>query len=505
MPELNPQIKDLRWGPDQCQKMDILRHPVRDPGGNPWILYRHGGSGNIRDKRLPWLPSGNGNALAYYVNTIAQGVHFDFISVETRQARWNTPLTTHTKNDDFGWDSNALGRAVFFPYNWQEVQLAVMAVKARAPELGINPSQGAGMGTSWGADAMLYSQIARPLFSDELSAQIRSRYQLGGGIDSRLRGVVYHEGHPDLRNSFQEAACTMGVLGLTYTDATRRLTLTGAFTFFDAAVAGGVIQVVSGTGANLGQFGVDYVDPAGAYIVVERSIGAGADSQTDIRITFKGYPQGIDLTSATYTSSTQTITKTGAFAVFGHGGRGLHLTAGTGAVEGVYPIASRTSADAITLNTSTTIATTGSSNLAATIRGDAVTFTIEQDVFGAYAQTDYDKVHRNIKRAASALWYIQNRQTQWMPPVYAISEKTGNHRKPYGLGTNGDNHDSEQVTTLLAAAAAVNAPVSGYIPDGTWDDSDLRRDSTSAAVFNFCASALSSTPRPLASPFGVGV
>jgi hypothetical protein len=76
----------------------------------------------------------------------------------------------------------------------------------------------------------------------------------------------------------------------------------------------------------------------------------------------------ITLTDATYTHATKTVTKTGAFTNYTFiPGDILEITDGTGATTGEYPVASRTSNDAITLATSIGAAADGQSDIDGTL------------------------------------------------------------------------------------------------------------------------------------------
>jgi len=66
----------------------------------------------------------------------------------------------------------------------------------------------------------------------------------------------------------------------TWTNATRTLTKTGLFAEYTYAV-GDKVQIASGTGATVGEYVVESRTSANA-IVLQTSIGVGADGQTDI-------------------------------------------------------------------------------------------------------------------------------------------------------------------------------------------------------------------------------
>lgn len=473
MPNLSPHLKDIRWGSDFAQTFDVLRHPVRDPGGNPVLVYRHGGGATLRDKRLPWIASGNGNPLAFYCNNITSP-HFDVISIGTRQAAWDLPMGSSPKNDDFGWQAPKLGRSVFPPHVWDEFKLAIIAIKARAADLGINPNKIIVMGTSFGADTFITLALTPPISGTGIS-------RFNGetrGFDSTVAGVIAHQIAVDLRNSFQEKPVTMLASDLVYTDANRRLTLAGAFSFFDMVAAGGQVTLVSGTAMNAGVYGVDYVDPAGAYIVLDRSAGSDA---SDALINFRGYPQTLDLTSCTWNTAGNTLTKTDAFKVFGHVGKPIVVRSGTNAVAAAYTIASRVSKDAITF-TATCGADDAASNLSVYSSGDQGLWSIFKDMFGANTNAEFDKVPRAFKRALSAVHYLERGITKYWVPTLVVSEQTGDGVKPYGVLSTGDPHDSRQVEVLVNAARSKGLDCEGFVPPGAWDDGDVNRDAQSARM-----------------------
>ena len=116
----------------------------------------------MRDKRLPWIASGNGNPLAFHCNNISYP-NFDVISIGTRQAAWDLPMTSSPDNDDFGWQSPLLGRSMFPPHIWDEFKLAIIGIKALSEELGINPNKIIVMGTSFGADTFITLALTPPV------------------------------------------------------------------------------------------------------------------------------------------------------------------------------------------------------------------------------------------------------------------------------------------------------------------------------------------------------
>lgn len=87
----------------------------------------------------------------------------------------------------------------------------------------------------------------------------------------------------------------------------------------------------------------------------------------------------IAITGGTWTDATKTLTKTGAFTnyVFKAGDR-VRITGGTGATAGFYVVATRASADAITLTTSIGVGADGQTDIAGTLLDRA----LMQSIFG---------------------------------------------------------------------------------------------------------------------------
>lgn len=91
--------------------------------------------------------------------------------------------------------------------------------------------------------------------------------------------------------------------------------------------------------------------------------GVGGASATQTAGELTVLRPDMDLSSVTWTESSKTITKTGAFVEYTfRAGDRLTVFSGTGAVAGSYLIASRTSANAIVLQAGG-VATTGSTDL----------------------------------------------------------------------------------------------------------------------------------------------
>lgn len=496
MPTLRPTLTDVRWGPGYSQKYDVLRHPIRDSGGNPCLIYRHGGSGVLRDKRLPFVASGNFNALFYHLHHQRQGAsdaHFDLISIESRQGRFTTPITQHPNDDAYNWRDSRVDRAVYFPHWGDEMKLATLAVKSRARDLGIDPTKVIIAGTSFGSLCAAYAASTAPLCASDLPSSVRSAYALAGGFDSRPAGAIMHQALTDTRSRYQKAPRALITDGLTWSESAKTLTGSGCFTTFDKVAANGVIEVTGGTGANRGLFEVAYVDPAGNYLRLTNSIGAAADAQTDIAIRYQGFPPTIYMTSATFTNATKTLTKTNAFQTWGHGAEDIIVSAGTGVTTNRYFVASRTDKSNIVLTAD--IGGTNPSDVSAYMTGDVIAYGLMFGVFGAYTQAEWDALPRGMRQAASIMHYVENGDTKWMPPLLAVSEQIGNGITPYGnfVVPGDDVHDSKMVTDLVAAAGRYGASnISGMVLGGGWTDGVAAgvRDANSSLVYDWMKAAI---------------
>jgi hypothetical protein len=89
----------------------------------------------------------------------------------------------------------------------------------------------------------------------------------------------------------------------------------------------------------------------------------------------------IDLTGATWTEATKTLTKAGAFTDYTWlEGDTLDDVSGTGATDGTYEVASRVDANSITLATSIGAAANGQTDIAATLPNDQVALPSDFDI-----------------------------------------------------------------------------------------------------------------------------
>lgn len=330
-----PTTADVVYGPDPHHRFDHFKHPVRDRGGNPAIIVRHGGGWNTRDKRLVSQDGDELGIFAQYVlsRTGANDTHFDVISIETRQERWDTPVSVSGYSID-----EPPTTATYYPGSFDDVKRATVAIKALADTLTIDPDRLALCGSSAGAVMAMWSQVTAPRTAAYYAGSVdttATRYPeaesaplLGvprdpQAIDSRVRAVYAIEPVFDfrLRGSTETVLPSQwrGALGYK-TNST-----TGAFF---AAIPAALRNAIS----------------IGAYIEAGQTRGwvpTFCSYATDV---FGG-------TGATWTEATDTVTKVGAFASYAFLATDrivlYHPTVG----QKTLTIASRTSDDAVVTST----------------------------------------------------------------------------------------------------------------------------------------------------------
>lgn len=189
MPNITPNSLDLVYGPSIHHRFDHYKNPVRDIGGNPCIVIRHAGGWVSGDKRDASRAGNIANDITWAaVQSIqASETHYDVIALETRQALWGTPTAGAT----IGY-AEPLDRPSHFPENFEDIKLAVVAIKSQSKTLGIDPSKIVLVGLSAGATMAWWSQLTAPMVSNGRGTvdSYTSDGSTAGGYDSRVRAVV---------------------------------------------------------------------------------------------------------------------------------------------------------------------------------------------------------------------------------------------------------------------------------------------------------------------------
>lgn len=180
MATLTPYQRDVFYGPSIHQSYDIYRHPVRDPGGNPVIVYRHGGGWASNDKRDISVDGNSPNRFATYVlsQTAATDTHFDIVSIETRQRSFSDSGAT-------GGFAQPYDEPAYFPDAWSDAKLAIVHIKSNALTYGWDPKKLVLFGNSAGASILWWSQLTDPLTIS--------------GVDSRVTAMAFEKPLVDFR------------------------------------------------------------------------------------------------------------------------------------------------------------------------------------------------------------------------------------------------------------------------------------------------------------------
>lgn len=211
---LVPTNSNVRWGPHALDIYDIFRHPTRDAGGNPMLIYKHTGGGAKDDF---YNQSGTIAFIMFsYLLDSARDVHFDCMSIETPEYR----LATR-------------GRSVQFPECTFEAQAAICGIKARAADFGQNSAKMCAMGESFGGWVFLMSQIFQP-YVPQLGQKVaawnallpRQGFYITQPVDSSLKGLINLDGVVDWR----KLATPRGIKFTNGVWSGTTITSTGSFT-----------------------------------------------------------------------------------------------------------------------------------------------------------------------------------------------------------------------------------------------------------------------------------
>lgn len=207
---LTPTILDLRWGPNQHERVDILKHPTRDPAGNPVLFFRHGGGNAGGDKKQPWVSAFDVNALFQYVST-QTSMHFDLMSVESEQSSWGTPtsLAGHPLSGTAYDRVEKRTRPCHYPDAFFAMPRFVQWLKtyakgrAKLPALGhvdldTSPSDIIAFGDSFGANCCTLLGVTEPRVG---TVYPDANNEFGPfQWDSTVKGIINFRGPPDYRS-----------------------------------------------------------------------------------------------------------------------------------------------------------------------------------------------------------------------------------------------------------------------------------------------------------------
>jgi pimeloyl-ACP methyl ester carboxylesterase len=222
MAAITPTLSDQVWGTELYQRFHYTAHPVRDDGGNPLLMCRHGGGGwggwydNLFDA------TDVSNSLFEFCLSEDRPMHFDIITFDSAQVLF----TTGTTNDY----SLARSRRAYIMEQARDIQRAVCAIKKwgsgwdNSTSYRINPNKIILKGHSHGSTICGLSQIIPPVTSEGDTTMLADSLYSCAGFDSRVKGVIYHDGQIDARSiggtDYIDASIFPAWFGASYADDT---------------------------------------------------------------------------------------------------------------------------------------------------------------------------------------------------------------------------------------------------------------------------------------------
>lgn len=223
-------------------------HATRDPGGNPLIIYLHGGGGKSNDPRILTHAGTRPQCVVFetlmdYVSST--DLHFDFIGLSVDQ--WATLKAHPQSNQGQSWktggapdpDDGSVSTPPTYPNasfptgkdtvgavnvneaTWKlqvpysikragsdqavnAVKRAIIAIKSRSTvyggEFSFNPDKVFLMGTSYGGWLAMTCQAQPPLVVPKhMAFSGYEWFPMQPGVTSQVRGIINWYGHPDVR------------------------------------------------------------------------------------------------------------------------------------------------------------------------------------------------------------------------------------------------------------------------------------------------------------------
>ncbi len=209
MAQITPTKQRVRWGPEAWQLFDYFAHPIRDNGGNPCFIWRHGGGGSGGHFEESWLDTVPWFSFFNFLNKRERDVHFDIISIETGQRSHNR------SPGGLGLPINfRRSKMLFFPEALADFKRGVASVKRWGQAVNgdagffINPNKCIVGGQSFGASIAGISCVTAPLvLGADGDTRLENIWE-PTAYDSTALGCFYMMGQIDARNT--------GTGGVTY-------------------------------------------------------------------------------------------------------------------------------------------------------------------------------------------------------------------------------------------------------------------------------------------------
>lgn len=233
MAAITPTKTGVRWGPERWHLYDYWAHPTRDVGGNPVLIWRHGGSATTGHYQESWLgldssgaPYLPWNLFFEYLHSTSRDVHFDIISMESGQRGFSQSVSP------FGTTLNIKAtKRMYVPEGIQDFNRGVASIKSQGmtgvnydTNYKLNPNLFITGGNSYGATVAGLASLVDPLtIGGSLQTPITSLAERAS-LDSKVLGVLYFRGQMDVRSiggtEYQLYSGMHGYYGTYYNSAT---------------------------------------------------------------------------------------------------------------------------------------------------------------------------------------------------------------------------------------------------------------------------------------------
>jgi hypothetical protein len=204
MADITPTNANVRWGSsERWQIFDRKAHPKRDPGGNPALLFRHGGGGVggcLKDPFYDNVLSVGWMSLFQYLLAPEREFHFDIVSIETGQ-RGHLSGSGAT-NGTYVFPRS---KKLWFHDQVSDMQRCVVGVKRAGLSIGssdsdfMHPAKFILAGQSHGATLALHTMLHPPVSHGSYQRVSLDRTNEPGNFDSSVAGVLAFEPQIDAR------------------------------------------------------------------------------------------------------------------------------------------------------------------------------------------------------------------------------------------------------------------------------------------------------------------
>lgn len=231
VPPANLTWRNIRYGPHDMQRLNVYKNPVQRTGGNPVLVFNHGGAWTGLDKTstiegdrvLRWL-------FAYLLDSTNYGTDvlpFDIVSVEQRiqghqlsaatmqigGSNTNTPYEPIIEgtNPGYGPGTGTISGPWYYHTMLDDVQNGYQWVKDNAERFNFDPERLVGAGFSAGSWATMTAAFSP---SRQYTTRENARSRWDRFSDSKIRGCLNYSGEIDIDPWFMAFTVTQYLFGV---------------------------------------------------------------------------------------------------------------------------------------------------------------------------------------------------------------------------------------------------------------------------------------------------